>query len=66
MSHDLNPDEQPNDVLFHITTLRMMSAGTEMPKRWHEGFWRVMDRAHAEIVRLRAENRELRLSRRDS
>jgi len=65
VSHDLNPDEQPNDVLFHITTLRMMSPGgtSPMPKRWHEGFWRVMDRAHAEIVRLRAENRALRLGK---
>lgn len=64
MSHDLNPDEQQDDVLFHITTLRMMSPGkTDMPKRWHEGFWRVMDRAHAEIVRLRAENRALRQER---
>ncbi len=63
MSHDLNPDEQADDVLFHINTLRMMSPGKEMPKRWHEGFWRVMDRAHAEIVKLRAENRMLRLGR---
>lgn len=61
MSHDLEPDEQPNDVLFHINTLRMMSPGKEMPERWHQGFWRVMDRAYYEIKRLRAENRALRL-----
>lgn len=63
MSHDLTPDEQPSDVLSQITTLRMMSPDGEMPKKWHEGFWRVMDRAHAEITRLRAENRALRTNK---
>lgn len=63
MSHDLNPDEQPNDVLFQLTSLRMMSPNGEMPKKWHDGFWRVMDAAHAEIKRLRAENRALRTGR---
>lgn len=57
--------QSTKDVLFHITTLRLMSPNGEMPKKWHDGFWRVMDEAHAEIVRLRDENRALRQGDRD-
>ena len=46
------------DILEKLDTLRQMSPNGPMPKRWHQGFWRAMDEAHAEIVRLRALLRE--------
>lgn len=43
-----------SDVLEKLDTLRQMSPNGPMPERWHQAFWRIMDEAHAEIVRLRA------------
>lgn len=59
MSSDTLPGEQ--DVLAGITTLRIMCPNGEMPKEFRAGFWRLMDDVHAEIARLRAENRALRI-----
>lgn len=59
MSSDTLPGER--DVLSGITTLRIMCPNGEMPKEFRKGFWRLMDDVHAEITRLRAENRALRI-----
>jgi hypothetical protein len=50
-------------VLSGVTALRMMCPNGEMPKEFRAGFWRLMDDVHAEITRLRAENRALRIGK---
>lgn len=61
MSSDTLPGER--DVLSGIAALRIMCPNGEMPKEFRAGFWRLMDDVHAEITRLRAENRALRIGK---
>lgn len=61
MSSDTLPGER--DVLSAISALQIMCPNGEMPKEFRAGFWRAMDDAYAEIVRLRAENRALRIGK---